>query len=464
MDAAILDELDAQRRTEFETHLAACSACRFEYQSLRAGLGVEQPPPAMKSVTDRILALGAVELQKERRLPSRRKGWVAAAVLTAAAAIAVVFFVRNSVPESGCACGDSWRFVDGDAANTRSVELSNFEMPTHILWEKKLAGRVGSYKPLAWRDLVIVGAVTVQFPRKPGGEITAFDARTGNERWSRTFASGDFFKAKGFPDRCVMQRHFYVTDGNVCHVLDASTGKELAVYSSPKPDEGWNYLGAESGRLYGTSRDGRAAFCVEAASGKTLWRNELGGEVLVPALSNGRIYFQTSSGAVLACNAADGRQLWQQTHAEVHGKGSVCVAGERLLVLLPGDMLCAFSLADGRLAWEQKINGAFLGGLALTPDAVYVSAGRKAFAIADGHLLWQRKDATSGLCAPPTYVGGQLLTPASSTAGSLTVLASSGESLGELSGVTSQACDGLIVAGGRVFAAGGGKFLALTSQ
>lgn len=101
--AYAVDALDPDERTLFEAHLGGCADCRDEVASLReAGAMLsaltETPPPT--SLKDRVLAdvatvrplppdLSNAELPRPTDLATRRRRWLPAA-LVAAAAVAVV--------------------------------------------------------------------------------------------------------------------------------------------------------------------------------------------------------------------------------------------------------------------------------------------------------------------------------------------------------------------------------------
>jgi len=133
------------------------------------------------ALEERILAAGRLELVRLR--PARRKPFWAFSI--AVAAVAALFFVlfRFSAPspalhESEDVSGDAWSFVDGDSANSRHLEGLEMGMPTRVLWEKRVTGLAGTYKPLAWKGLVIIGSVPPKF-RSATGRV---DGPGGQER------------------------------------------------------------------------------------------------------------------------------------------------------------------------------------------------------------------------------------------------------------------------------------------
>ena len=469
-NAAILQELSIREKADFEAHLGSCRNCQAEYEALGAQLTPSSSKRAkaqrVAALEERILAAGRLELRP--RHTRRKLFWAFSAVGGAAAALVFVLFHflghAPALHESEDVSGDAWSFVDGDSANSRHLEGVELGMPTRVLWEKRVPGLAGTYKPLAWKGLVIIGTAPAKFPLSEGGGLTALEARSGKVVWQKTFAKGDYYKAKGFPDRCLLDGHLYVTDGRVCRVFDAVSGEATAAYAAPEPQGGWSYLAAAQGQLYGGSRDGRTVFCVAQCSGKTVWSRPAGGRVFVPALSGNRLYLQTSDGDVAALDAIDGHEIWRHEDAAPKGKAAVYAARDRILVLANSDELACFDAASGQRLWLRKIPLLYQSGLALDREAAYILAGRAALDLGDGHILWQRTEAVGGLCTPPTVAGGRLFASTGKKPGSLNVLSASGELLGATEDAAREACDGAIVSEGRIFTVGGGRFLALTCR
>jgi len=90
------DELPADRRADLEAHLAACAACRGEWESLRRGLAAmkslpREPqvrPEAMESLRRRLRVAAAHKAARPTVLAAvRRYGWVAAAAAIVVAAV-----------------------------------------------------------------------------------------------------------------------------------------------------------------------------------------------------------------------------------------------------------------------------------------------------------------------------------------------------------------------------------------
>lgn len=463
MSAVALGDLRGPELADFERHLSMCPSCRAEFTRARETLrlltdGACAAVP--EGVLDLVLAAGRAELA---RRPGRRLLRVAVSVAAAGIALLLGLWSWREppdriVPGADCLC---WRFVGRDPGNSRLVDTSAVRVPERVLWGQKIESGAACCKPLAWKDLVIIGTRPTHLSRR-GGALVAFDARDGRVRWRRSFASGDLYKAKGFPDRCIQDGRFYLTDGDRCLVFEAATGRELAAFEPPEEAIGWGYLTAFGSRLYGAARDGRTVFCLDATSGRPLWSRPAGGAVFVPALSDGRLYLHTDTGVVAALEASSGGRIWRRNSVTGGGRGSVHARDDRVLILTERGEVVALDGMTGRTAWKRAVHGAFYSGLALGRDSVHLLAGTLALEVTSGRILWRQHGRFHGICSAPTLAGGHILAAAGRELGSLSVFDRSGKLVRTIDNAALWACDGAIVSGGRVYTVGGGRLVALS--
>jgi len=463
MCEAVLGDLRGGESQQFHQHVAQCPVCRDEFREVQGALtlaagsaGVSVPG----DLTGRIAGPARSELAAIQGQRRRRRVAVAAAAAAALLSAVWLFNGRRTTvtPRPPCTC---WRFVRGDAGNSRWAPLETPCAPQSALWTHRVQGVPGTYKPLAWKDLVIIGTRLTRRSYRGGGAIEAVEIRSGGRRWRREFRSGDFYKAKAFPDRCIEGGRLFVTDGSGCLVLDAMTGRDLGRFDPPAESLGWWFLTASESRLYGAARDGRTIFCLDARTGETIWSRSLRAAVFVPALCGGSLYAYSDTGALLAVDAATGRDRWRRPRAGPAAPASVHARGDRVLVLSKTDEILAFSAADGDLLWRRRVPEAFVSGLALGETAVYTAGGCVALDLADGDMLWEPSGEINGICSAPTVAGHQVLAPAGARAGRLRVLTPSGQLLAGVDGVARQACDGAIVSGGRIYLVGSGQLVAV---
>jgi outer membrane protein assembly factor BamB len=476
MAEAALGDLPGDLAAALAQHVAACASCRSEYEALADTLRLVADAdmrPLGPEETKRVLAPARRALAATPRRQRLRR--VLARVATAAAMLlgaGVLWMTRDVGPETGdCRC---WRFVQGDPGNARRVDVGALRLAAQTLWSQPVHGTPGGYKPLAWQEVVVVSGAAAEIDgrasassaawlRKQGGEVRAFEAATGRERWRRAFPSGDLYKGKEFPDRCIVNGRLYLTDGAQCLVLDLATGSDLARLDPPAGARGWSYLTAEGDRLYGAARDGRTLFCLEAAKGRVRWTRALDAPEYVPALAAGRLFVHAEDGAVFALDAATGRDLWRREVPDLLGRSSVHARGKRLFVVTQKDEVLALRTRDGGYLWRQRVPGAYASGLALGDEAVYTQGGAVTLALADGRVLRAPAGPVSGVCAAPTVAGSHVLAPGGPQAGRLSLLNLAGAVAFHLDHVAQRACDGAIVANGRVYLVGDDHLVALAS-
>jgi outer membrane protein assembly factor BamB len=190
-------------------------------------------------------------------------------------------------------------------------------------------------------------------------------------------------------------------DSSYVYALDRNTGKRLWATKVGKP--GGSYAGTrctptvDGNRLYAVGQFGDLV-CLEAASGKELWRKDftkdfkgssggwnytesplIDGDKLVCTPGGGK------AGAIVALNKKSGDMIWESDFGEKAGYASLVVAevgGVRQYVQLLSQGVAAVSATDGKLLWRYgKEAKHFANNTANIPnpvvmgDEIFVSAG-----------------------------------------------------------------------------------------
>jgi len=420
------------------------------------GLLEKSAPQTPAGLERRIIDAGIERLLVEKKGHGFRLFYyAAAAVLLLAMTIVFVSKGRFVVQEQAKRkCGECWRFVGFDAGNSRRSS-SDFCVPTALVWQTAVQNPNGAYKPLGWKGLIIVGTGTSR-----EGSLIAINAENGETRWKRDFTSGDFYKSRRFPDRCIINQRFYITDGSQCLVMDPLSGKTLKTLLPPEPALGWSYLSAEGNRLYGGTHDGRQIFCVDAGNGKPLWTHGLQAPAFIPALSQGKLFVHTSEGEVMALNTTDGSTAWRLENTGVAGRSSIHVRDGLLAILTQNDDLALFSSKNGKALWKAHEEGLSNASLALGDDAVYVKGGNEALSLDNGKTLWNNAGNPISSCSPPTLLKSKLISMSNFGLRDLNIMDLSGRTVGSLKVMDRHVCDGAIVLNGKVFTVGAEKIAA----
>ena len=376
-----------------------------------------------------------------------------AACLVLAAGGALLFHSR--LLRSAIENDTGWCFVEYDAGNSRHSLGTTPCAPDDLLWQTSLPDNASLYKPLAWNKFIIAGTGNTG-----DAALCAYDAATGNPAWRTALPSGDYFKNRRFPDRCIVSRKLYVTNGRECMVLDPADGRITGAFAPPSSSWGWSYLAADKERVYGLSSDGRRLFALGRESGKPLWTKTFESQVQVPAVAGGFVLCHEKKGRLTAVATATGQCLWQAENTGIIGTSTVHAYGRYAAVLGDNDRIALFDIATGKMAWTKDVTAASQSGVAMGEDALYLRNGSAAFNLATGNKEWDLEESGANLCASPTIVGNQVLSLTGSGLGTFKLLDASGGILKSLKNSDAGICGGAIVLGGQFFAVGSSRIQA----
>jgi outer membrane protein assembly factor BamB len=232
-------------------------------------------------------------------------------------------------------------------------------------------------------------------------KLYCLDAATGAKLWD--FATSSHTEATP----CVAGGLVYCgagDDGLYC--LTADAGKVvwhfegLHVDTNPTVLADRVYAGSGVGDIYNSP----AIFCLDAGTGKEVWRIPVHLPVFgSPTVDGGRVFyglgngdFLTSAdnpaGAVLCVDAATGRRLWQFDVPDgVHVRPAVG-AGRVYFGARNHDVYCV-SATDGQLIWHHTVGSPVVASPAL-------HAGRVCFAATHGQLWCCHAETGDPVCAP----------------------------------------------------------------
>src|SRR4051812_26128762 len=206
----------------------------------------------------------------------------------------------------GCSLFDSW-FGD----NKTRLEGTR---------EPVLAARRGlEIDPADRRPVTIPAASPVpEWPQTGGTPTHAVGnaAISGLQpAWRSDIGSGGGYRAKITAQPTVADGAVYTMDSDgVVSAFDLATGsRRWRTDTQGEKDRSTNLGGGvaiSAGTLYATT--GRAdALALEAATGRIIWRKEFGSPGRSgPTLVNGRLYFTTLDGRLLALDVKNGERVW----------------------------------------------------------------------------------------------------------------------------------------------------------
>ena len=164
------------------------------------------------------------------------------------------------------------------------------------------------------------------------------------------------------------------------------------------------FAGGVDGRAYADKPTG--AFLVDTSSA-------FSGQ---PVLKDGRVYFGSEDGTLLALEESTGRVLWKyRTTGAI--RGPVATADEKIFFGSGDGYIYAVTADKGQLVWRKR-TGAGVEAVKLTGDSLLaVSLDNFAYLLnLSGKMLWKRQMPGRISSQPLTVQGTALFTPLSSSA------------------------------------------------
>lgn len=198
--------------------------------------------------------------------------------------------------------------------------------------------------------------------------------------------------------------------GQAVCCVDAATGQEIwrlptpyPVFGSPSLVDGKLYVGMGNGDFVNTAealglKPGGEVWCIDAATGKALWRQPVGGTVLgAVAVEGERVYFGSRDNRFY-CFTADGKPVgnWD-AHAPI--LTAPAVGREYVYVVTAGGRLYALAKQTLTPVWEVPLNATdVLSSPSVARGHVYVGTG-------NAGLLCVGKPGTDKAGTKPMWAG-----------------------------------------------------------
>jgi outer membrane protein assembly factor BamB len=177
---------------------------------------------------------------------------------------------------------------------------------------------------------------------------------------------------------------------------------------------GFSSVTVRQGRVYTMGHGGESdvVFCLEAATGKMLWRHAYaaplddkyyeGGPTATPTVDGGRVFTMSKRGRVFCLEALSGKVVWERDLGADPGlpynewglAGSPLIEGE-LVVLNVGSAGTALDTGSGRVVWtSDKETTGYASAVPFTLDgtrgvALFAAKHLKGVELATGRELWR---------------------------------------------------------------------------
>ena len=291
-------------------------------------------------------------------------------------------FVGQAISVPPAFANADWTQPGGEADHA----MHNLAAPTDLslAWQAEVGAGGDARSPLTAPPIVVGDTV---YAMDNEARVTAFDAETGNERWStaltpevqedrRFYEIGRFGRTNpgelGFGGGIAFDqgRVFMVTGFGTAAAFDAASGEVMWQADLPAPVR--NPPTAAAGRVFAITT-GNQALALDQATGETVWTYESFEETArllssaSPAVEGGTVVVPFSSGEVVALQAENGRLLWSATVSRSSRMNAMAdlndIAGSPVLdrgavfAVSHSGQISAIDLRTGREVWEVPVGG-----------------------------------------------------------------------------------------------------------
>lgn len=352
---------------------------------------------------------------------------------------------------------DRWPMPDGYPSHAMQHTRADGELAR--LWHVDIGRGSGNSRRLNARPVVLGGVV---YTVAADGRVTAHDAETGDDIWSRRIQREETreggprligvlpFVSDGgaAPDRMAFGGGIAVDGGRVyvhrgaefIAALDAETGEEIWRQSAFTPFHSAPTVA--EGRVFVTTDDNEM-FALDATTGEVLWTHRGISESArlltapSPAVFGDVVIAPYTSGEIVALRVQNGNVLWSDSLTRTGGltplstindiAGSPVVVNDRVYAMSHSGILAAYDLRTGERVWSQEVGGLHTPWVAgdflfiVTTEAEVVALNRH-----DGQIRWitqleayrnpdRRKDRIAW--AGPIMAGGRLVLVSSGQSG-----------------------------------------------
>lgn len=232
-----------------------------------------------------------------------------------------------------------------------------------------------------------------------GKALWKFDARH-KDLGTPALAGGKIFFTSNLREASIDGENVRIEDRALLYCLDARTGKEL--WRRRFPDRILAPLALSGGRIYLGRIDGRFE-CLDAGDGKELWDYPTRGAIhSSPAPVGGMVVFGSNDGNVYCLGAEHGRKAWK-ADLKAAVVASASVSGGRVFVGAADGRVHCLDLATGKGLWKSKTDKAIVAAAAV--DGELVVAGSKdgylyCWGAGDGARRWRFKAGEQVIASP----------------------------------------------------------------
>jgi outer membrane protein assembly factor BamB len=184
-------------------------------------------------------------------------------------------------------------------------------------------------------------------------------------QWSEDIGEGSGKRNRVLSEPIVAEGRVFAVDAEAdVTAYDARTGDELwETEPAPEDDHEGSFLGGglayDSGKIFVTGGFAQVV-ALDAQSGAELWRSAVDTPIrAAPSVNGGRVFVTTVENQVVALATSDGRQLWTYSGASTPtillGAGAPAVDGGVVIAPFTNGEVVALRVDNGSLLWSETV-------------------------------------------------------------------------------------------------------------
>jgi outer membrane protein assembly factor BamB len=228
---------------------------------------------------------------------------------------------------------DAWAEPGGYASNADyHLEAKG---PLQILWQQDAGKGSDDDSRTTAAPIVADGRI---FVLDSAAHVFAFDAKSGNPLWGKALAP----------------------KGGSATFLNIATFGLFGKDKSTDPTKGFGGgVAFDDGKIFVTTGFGNVT-AMDPASGKEIWKVELGVPIMnAPVANGGRVFVSTVDNHFFAFAQDSGRQLWEHqgitVSAGIMSSTSAAVAGDYVIAPYSSGEVFALRVLNGRVLWSDTL-------------------------------------------------------------------------------------------------------------
>ncbi|MSO98292.1 MAG: pyrrolo-quinoline quinone [Rhodospirillaceae bacterium] len=184
-------------------------------------------------------------------------------------------------------------------------------------------------------------------------------------QWTESIGEGSGKRNRVLAEPVVAEGRIFTMDAEAnVTAFDARTGDEYwQTETAPEDDNEGSFLGGgiafDSGRIFITGGFAQVV-ALDAATGRLIWRASVEAPIrAAPAINGGRVFVSTVENQVVALSTIDGKQLWTYSAAStvtiLMGAAAPAVDGGVVIVPFTNGEVVALRVDNGAVLWSETV-------------------------------------------------------------------------------------------------------------